>query len=261
MEGIAGIVAQEQVRRGEIFYEEGRRLLTSEVNTLVTALVAHGIADIIVKDAHGTGLNLLVEHLHPGARYVLGPSRTEQRFPGLDSSFSAAFLIGYHAMAGTEAAIMDHTMVPFDWQCVELDGQAVGEITLDALIFGVFGVPVTLVSGDDKTCAEARNVLGEVATYETKQAIARNAALALAPAQVQQLIESAVGAALTKIGSANPCRLSPRSGANPHELRLTFASSRMADGRYYDGESSIRVDGTTALYRDADLLRLLARAL
>lgn len=256
MEGIAGIVLREQLRRGELFYEEGRRLITQEVNVLVDSLLAAGATDIIVKDAHGTGFNFLIGQLHEGARYVMGAARTEQRFPGLDDTFAGALLIGYHAMAGVQGAVRDHTYVPTDWQSLSLGGTAIGEIGLDALYFGYYGVPVLLVSGDDKACAEAKRQLGDVLTYQTKVGYGKHVALLDPPARVYARLPEIVAQALTRAANQPPYRMPA-----PYVLTMRYAGTEHLDGRYFDGEQAERIDGTTVCYRDDDLLRLLARAL
>ena len=77
MEGIAGIENWDQVSSGKPQYEEGRRLLTGEVNAAVRGAKAGGADDIIVIDCHGAGgsdsfRSLIPERLERGASYVLG---------------------------------------------------------------------------------------------------------------------------------------------------------------------------------------------
>jgi D-amino peptidase len=257
MEGIAGVVFREQLVAGEALYEEARHLLTQEVNAVVQSLRDHGVEEIVVKDAHRFGLNFRLDHLHPGARYAIGGFALSDRFAGLDESFDGAFLIGYHAMGGTQAAIRDHTMTALTWQSLELCGQPIGEIGLDALVFGLYGVPVVLVAGDDKACAEARAELGEdVITYETKRAYARHAALIQAPSTVRDGYGSVVAAALASCGKREAKRV-----PGPYELCIRFMSTDMVDARRLDGVRDERLDGLTAVYRDPDLLTLLGRAL
>ncbi|MCY0869448.1 MAG: M55 family metallopeptidase [Firmicutes bacterium] len=257
MEGIGGVVFREQLVAGEVLYEEARRLLTAEVNAVVQCLLEQGVEEVVVKDAHRTGLNFCLEELHPGARYAIGGFAMRDRFAGLDESFSGAFLIGYHAMGGTRAAIRDHTMTALTWQSLELGGRAIGEIGLDALLFGLYGVPVVLVAGDDKACAEARSELGQdVVTYETKRAYARHAGLIQAPATVRKGYGDAVAAALASCGRRPPMRV-----PGPYELRIRFMSTELADARRFDGIRDERIDGLTAVYRDEDLVALLGRAL
>ena len=55
MEGVAGIVAWDQVTGGKSLYEEGRRLLTEEVNAAVRGAKRAGAKKITVLDCHGAG--------------------------------------------------------------------------------------------------------------------------------------------------------------------------------------------------------------
>lgn len=256
MEGISGIFRKEQVLPGEALYAEGRKLMTEEVNAVVEGLLQAGASEVIVKDAHFQGSNLLVADLHPGARYCMGGTGVAQRFPGLDASFDGALLIGYHAMGGAEGAVLEHTMSSRTWTHMELNGQPIGEIGLDALLFGQHGVPVILVSGDDKTCEEAKRELGTVATYATKLGLRRHAALLTPPRRAREELQQAVMDAVSSRAACAPYRL-----GGPYELIAHFLRTDIADAQHYDGLHSIRVDGLTAKYIDTDLTRLLVRAL
>ncbi|WP_309118194.1 M55 family metallopeptidase [Paenibacillus sp.] len=254
MEGIAGIALREQTMRGEPFYQEARHLLTEEVNIVVEALVQSGATDIIVKDAHATGFNFLYDRLHPAASYVLGPVPMTNRFAGVDETFAGALLLGYHGMAGTPGAILDHTYSTADVYGLELNGAPIGEIGVDALLFGLRGVPVLFVSGDDKTCAEAERQLGTVRTYETKKGLGRHAGLLKAPRRVYEEIGDAVKEAVARRSACKPYTMQ-----GPYEMKVEYTSTRLADGRYCNEADTFRADGRTVLLRDDDLLRLLSR--
>ncbi|MFD0712268.1 M55 family metallopeptidase [Paenibacillus sp. GCM10027626] len=255
MEGIGGVTLREQLIRGELLYEEARRLLTLETNAVTEALLAAGATHIVVKDAHGSGFNFIPELLHPKAEYVMGATRVENRFPGLDDSFAGALLIGYHAMGGTALAVRDHTMTSQGWQSLRLNGRPIGEIGLDALLIGQRGVPVLLVSGDDKTCMEAASELPEVAAYATKTALGRHAALLKPPQRVRSELQEAVRRAVGNAKSVKPLQL-----AGPYELTIRFLHTEQADARRYDGTQAERLDGLTAVYRADDLTELLSIA-
>jgi len=256
MEGIAGVVLPSQLRQGEAFYEEGRRLMTDEVNAVVEGLLDAGATEVIVRDIHATGFNLIIERLHPGALYYMGSSKLEERFPGADASFDGAILLGYHAMAGTRGAVRDHTFSSLSYIGMELNGQPIGEIGIDSLLLGLLDIPVLLVTGDDKTCEEARRTLHHAETYQTKQAWGRHGALLKPPSRVHAELKEAVKRALL---SREHCR--PYTQAGPYELKVQYASTDLADSIRCDGLRQTRLDGLTVQFEDERLTSLFSRAL
>lgn len=259
MEGLAGVVSPSQLTRGTAEYEEARHLLCGEVMAAIDGACEAGAETIVVRDAHGSGLNLPLAGLDGRARYVLGSSQAD-RFPGLDRSFQAAVLLGYHAMAGTAGAVRDHTMSSAAFQEVRLNGRPVGEVGLDAAIFGQFGVPVVLVSGDDKTCREAESLLPHVVTVETKTGWGRHTALTLAPQAARELIRRQVREALSRLEALGRTPDALYRVEPPFELALRFTSADLADQRSFDGERSARLDALTAVYRGENLLEVFDRA-
>lgn len=256
MEGIAGIALPEQLKRGDYFYQESRQLLTRETNAVVEALLEAGATEIIVKDAHASGFNFVPDLLHPGATYCMGATRLPERFPGLDSTFDGAFLIGYHGMAGTERAVRDHTFSSASYQYLKLNGKLVGEIAIDAHLFGRHGVPVLLVTGDDATCREAEATLDGVAVYETKRAVGRHAALMKAPQQVRQELREAVQKAILQRDRCKPYVIE-----GPYELVVRYASTDIAERKGGDGDRSVKLNGYEVLFQDDDLIRVLGRGM
>ena len=182
MEGIGGVVRPEQVQRGTTEYEQARVWLTREVSSVVYGAQTGGATEIWIKDAHARATNLIWDSLRGiknEVRIVQGRTRPT-RFPGLDDSFAGLFLVGYHAMAGTPDAVLDHTW-GHDTRFY-FNGIKVGEIAVDAAIAGAFGIPVALVTGDDKTGEEARGLLETVDTVTVKEAITSQGAI-LYPAE------------------------------------------------------------------------------
>ncbi|CAI6080177.1 M55 family metallopeptidase [Cohnella sp. JJ-181] len=254
MEGIAGVVFKEQIYRGEMFYQEARQLLTDEVNAVVEALAQAGATEVVVKDAHASGFNLLYGDLHPAATLAAGALPLTNRFAGLDETFAGALLIGYHGMAGTRGAILEHTFSYADIHELALNGEPIGEIGIDALLFGRAGVPVLFVSGDDKTCAEARRQLGSVFTYETKKATGRHSGLLKAPRRVLSEIGEAVKEAVSRRSECKPYAIE-----GPYEMRIEYTSTSLADAHALEEDGVLRDGGRALRLQDDDLLRLLAR--
>jgi D-amino peptidase len=248
IEGISGVVSPEQGTPGNPDYERARTRMTKEANAAVLGARAAGATDVLVNDSHGGMRNLLVEELDTWADVVYGSPKPFSMMEGMDRSFDMAFLVGYHARAGTPSAILDHT---FSGRCVahvELNGRSVGEIGLNAALAGIFGVPVGLVTGDRAATAEATSLLGpNLHTVTVKEAVANQAARCLHPEEVQSLIrQEAEQAMMTN-------QVEPLVLETPVTMRLMLKSSLMADyASLIPG--SRRLDGYTLEYVHDDYL-------
>jgi len=238
MEGASGVCSVEQTLPGTPQYAEARELLLSDVNAAVEGAHRAGASEITVVDAHYTSFNLPHGRVHPVARVLYGGQAPSPRFPFLDGSFDALFLIAYHAKAGTHKAVLEHTMSSTAWHRALVNSREIGEIGIDAAYAGALGVPVTLVTGDDKACAEAREWLGRIETVEVKQGLARHQALCLSLETTRKRICAAAQ-------KAARLKVKPLCINGPAEVTIVYKSASAADCAERDQRGSIRVDGYT----------------
>ncbi|SVB16658.1 uncharacterized protein METZ01_LOCUS169512, partial [marine metagenome] len=102
MEGIGGIGTGAMTRSNGKDYNLGRKLMTAEVNAVVSAIINYNNdAEILVNDSHGDMQNLNHQDLDPRVVYIQGNIKPFGMVQGLDDSFDAAIFLGYHARAGT----------------------------------------------------------------------------------------------------------------------------------------------------------------
>ncbi len=246
MEGISGVVNPNQVGENREEYSRFRKLMTMEVNAAIEGALEGGATEILVNDAHGSMDNLLVEEIHPRARLVSGYPKPLEMMEGIDGGFDIAFFIGYHSRAGTWAGVMDHTYMGRIVYSVFLNGKPVGEVGLNAALAGSFGVPVGLVTGDDKVVEEARSLLGEIQTVVVKEAVGRYSARCLPPAEARERIRKAAAAALKEGG-----KLFRPEG--PYTIRVEFINSAFADlAELIPG--ACRLDGRTLEFTHEDYI-------
>lgn len=246
MEGIAGVVHEDQTNpldprcAGE--YNRFRRLMTDEASAAVQGALDGGARHVLVNDSHWNMRNLLAEELHPAAELVSGDPKQRSMLEGIEAGFDAAFFVGYHAMAGTPLAVLDHTYTDRIHR-VRLNGREVGELGLNAALAGAFGVPVALVTGDEAVTREARALLGDaVTTVAVKQATSRHAARSLAPTEACRRISEAARSAVV-----SPGNLWLPDG--PFEIEVEFALTVHADmAEMVPG--SRREGGRIVRYRD-----------
>ncbi|MCJ7750153.1 MAG: M55 family metallopeptidase, partial [Armatimonadetes bacterium] len=65
LEGVGGVLLDEQVNGSSAAYERARRQLTQEVNAAVEGALAGGATEVLVDDGHASGFNFIYEELHP----------------------------------------------------------------------------------------------------------------------------------------------------------------------------------------------------
>ncbi len=201
MEGISGISGSDHVLSENRLYQDARRYYTWDTNACVKACFDAGAEGVIVRDGHGSGNHMITAELDPRAELIQG--YTERRMPGIEE-YGAVILLGYHAMAGTPSALLEHTMSSKTVQNYWLNGRKVGEIGLDSAVASDHGKPVIIVSGDDKACAEATDWIPGVVTCQVKEGLHTQGARMLSLDAAHRLIEQKTREAIGRIGSIKP---------------------------------------------------------
>src|SRR5438477_774278 len=205
MEGIAGIAHRNQVMRGEDDYTAGRMLMVGEANAAVEGAFDGGATRVVVNDSHGDMYNLIPEEMDPRAELTIGSPKTGgSMVEGIGEGFDVALFVGYHAPPGTEAAVLDHTYSGKNFHDIRLNGEPLTEAELNALVAGSYGVPVGLVTGDDKICAMVEKVIPGVRTVVVKHAYGRHVARSLHPQEARAAIRAAAREVVAQAGELRP---------------------------------------------------------
>lgn len=220
MEGATGVTWTDDVVPGTEQWQRFRRLFTGDVNATIAGLFDGGATDVLVNEAHSAQRNLLLEDLDPRARMLTGRHKPLSMMQGIDSGVSGVIFLGYHAGAGFDG-VLSHTYLENQITGVWLDGVPAGEGRLNAAMAAEYGVPVLLVTGDDKACDEARDYAPEAELVQVKECVSRYAAICLPPARTAGLLTTAAAASTAQAGSARPQR-------EPHRIEVEFDASHLA---------------------------------
>jgi D-amino peptidase len=204
MEGIAGVVTSDQLSPTGFEYERARQFMTGEALAAIAGARDAGATEIVVSDSHGIGESLLIDQFPDDVRIVRSWPRPLMMMEGIDSTFSAAIFVGYHAATTNPAGVRAHTISSANFASVSLNGTAMPEAGINAAIAGRFGVPVVFISGDDIATEETRRLLGDVEVAAVKRAISFHAASTMTPKAAQQLIREHVKAALQRRSAFKP---------------------------------------------------------
>lgn len=224
MEGVAGVVSNDQLGPTAFEYERFRGFMTGEVLAAIQGARDAGATEIVVADSHGNGENILIERLPPDVTLVRSWPRPLGMMEGIDSTFSAALFIGYHASSVSTTGVRAHTISSARITAIALNGTAMPEAGINAAIAGQFGVPVALVSGDDAATDETKRLLGDVETAVVKRAISFHSAATMTPDAAQALIRERTRTALGRLSAFRPYRVK-----TPVQVDLSLKSYRPAE--------------------------------
>jgi len=202
LEGIGGVVEPEHTASGNEGYERARRLMMGEVNAAVAGAFDGGAEAVVINDSHAAMTNLIPEDLDRRAELITGNCKPFSMVQGLDGSFSAVFLIGYHARAGTPGVI-SHTYAGTAFE-VLLNGQPVGEAELSAAVAGYWGVPVALITGDSVLIEQVQETIRPIQALAVKIPQSRRAARCLHPDVVRERIRRSAADAMRDLGRGEP---------------------------------------------------------
>jgi D-amino peptidase len=223
-EGTSGIVAWEQIMEGQAEYAQGRKLLTDEVNAVITGAQEAGASEFVVNDAHSVMRNLHPQDLSGRATLITGRHKPLYMMQGLDDSFDGACFVSYHGSIGAEHAVLSHTYNPGAIWEVRINGEIVGESGLNALVAAHYGVPIIFVSGDEATANEAQLVAPEAEKVIVKQSLGRFAAAHIHPSVACNMLRSGAARAVQNIGA-----MLPPSFTLPVTIDVTFLVADMAE--------------------------------
>lgn len=220
LEGVVGVTTMESVFRDGPGFTEAYANLARDINVAIDGAFAGGATEVQVIDGHGArGLDTSL--IDPRARcvhvltYVHGP-------------YDAMILVGYHAMAGTQNAFLDHTQSSGSWFDYRVNGRSSGEIAQAAMTAAANNAPVILVTGDEAVVAEAHNFFGEIETVAVKRGVGRNSCVSYDHQESRQRIRDAAERAVRRL-KEKPESFPLYKPALPAEMLLTFMRADYAD--------------------------------
>jgi D-amino peptidase len=224
MEGVVGVVTNEQLGPQGFEYARFREFMTQEVNAAIEGAVAAGAMQIVVSDSHGNGQNLLIEKLPKDILLVRSWPRPLMMMQGVDETFAGAIFIGYHSATTNSQGVRAHTISSARLADVRLKGISMSEAGLNAAIAGHFNVPVIMISGDDVVVKETQALLGDVEGAVVKWASGFHSAKTMMPEASYQLIREKVQKAVGRIKDFKPYKL-----AAPIQLDVRFKNYRPSE--------------------------------
>ncbi|PNG92045.1 M55 family metallopeptidase [Streptomyces malaysiensis] len=209
MEGATGVTWPADVLPGTPQWERCRRLFTSDVSAAVAGFLDGGADEVLINEAHWSMRNLLLEELDDRAQMLTGRHKSLSMVEGVQhGDVDGMAFVGYHTGAGTEG-VLAHTYLANSITGVWVNGARASEGRLNTLVAAEYGVPVVLVTGDDKTCEDAGDYAPQARSVAVKDYVSRYAAVCRTPARTAADIRAAAREAAVLAVRHEPARGGP----------------------------------------------------
>lgn len=198
IEGVTGIAHWDETEKGHLDYRYFAQQMTKEVKAACCGAIKAGAEEIVVKDAHDSGRNIILSELPKNTKIIRGWSgHPFSMVQELDKSFDALIFIGYHSSAGSNTNPLAHTMHASNVLEMKINGQKVSEFLLHSYTAASVGVPVVFLSGDKALTKEVKNLNKEIEVLATNEGIG-NSSISIHPHKALEDIEILVEKALKK---------------------------------------------------------------
>lgn len=203
MEGATGVTCPEDCRPSSPQWDRFRHLFNGDVDAVAKGYLDAGV-EVLINESHSFMRNLIIEDLDPRILLLTGNHKPLGMMEGILDSPDLVAFVGYHAGPGVEG-VLSHTFVGFEVFSVTLNGRLMSEGYLNAMLAAEMGSKVALVSGDDMTCADARDYAPGAQLVEVKKTIDRFSAICIPPTRTHQMLyDSAVASVNTTMISELP---------------------------------------------------------
>lgn len=196
IEGVAGITSWDEANHTHADYEYFRKQMSREVAAACRGALAAGATEILVKDSHGTGRNIIPSELPKEVKLLRGWAREPfSMVQGLDESFDALMFVGYHSAANSDGNPLAHTMRSSKVTEMRINGERISEFNMHSYAAGSVGVPVVFLSGDKLITEEVKKFNNNIETFFTNEGVG-NSTISIHPDAAVEGIEESVKKAL-----------------------------------------------------------------
>jgi len=205
IEGTAGITHWDETDKyhGGSQYDAFAVRMSQEVAAACEGAFAGGAGEILVKDAHGSGRNILTELLPRGVKIRRGWSGSiYSMVEGIDGGFDALAFTGYHSPGYGDGNPLAHTITSSNVSQILINGIRASEFLMFSYAAAMHGVPVIFLSGDQKLCEIAGETVPGIVTVASSEGIG-NGSIGLHPLDCQDLIREGMREAVSRVHGPN----------------------------------------------------------
>ncbi|MBQ7113654.1 MAG: M55 family metallopeptidase [Clostridia bacterium] len=147
------------------------RQMTAEVKAACEGAIAAGATEILIKDGHGSGINIDINELPECAKLIRNwVGDPLSMASGCDETFDAAMFVGYHSAAGRKGNPLSHTESTQSTS-VRLNGMVCSEFLLYSWACAMMGVPTVMLAGDKMLTEDSQGIHPKLKTVAVKDGL------------------------------------------------------------------------------------------
>ena len=246
MEGVTGATNWEEVDHNKSAYNQFQKQMSLEVAAACEGAIAAGAKEVLVKDAHYSGRNILPSFLPKRTKLIRGWSgHPYSMVQELNSRFDALMMIGYHSRAGSGGNPLAHTMSSAKIERITLNDKQASELLLHGTIASKYHVPLTFVSGDSVICKEVESISPNTVTHSTMHGVG-DSTISIQP-------ELSINIIKRKSEKSLKCDLKKSIWAYPSRFKLVIRYMKHIDAykaSHYPG--AVMLNPKSVCYEDRD---------
>lgn len=198
IEGVAGLSTFEEAGMQDTNkYQWACHQMSKEVAAACRGAFNAGATEVVVKDAHAYGRNVIIDYLPKKAKLISSVTNTPWGMVGgIDEGYDYLIFVGYHDAAGSDKNPTAHTISSRVVTKMTLNGKLCSEFLIYATAGAYLGIPTVFISGDEGIAKRAKEFNENIVGYGTKRGIG-NAVISKQPELVIEEIEKLVEEALS----------------------------------------------------------------
>jgi len=204
IEGTTGIAHWDETARSKPDYSDFQKQMTAEVVAACEGAINAGAKEIVIKDAHDSARNIIQSKLPECVRLIREWSgHPYSMMHGLDDTFDAVMMTGYHSRVGSDANPLAHTFTG-SVAYLKINERLASEFLINAFTAAHVGVPVVMVTGDLGLCREVGEFNSRILTVPVNEG-SGGAIISIHPNLAIRRIEDAARDALS--GDISTCKI------------------------------------------------------
>ena len=170
IEGLSGITAWSETNMGDQEYSSQAKEMSLEVAAACRGALRAGATEIIVKDAHDAGRNIIHRDLPQEVKLIRGWSNHPYSMvEGIDDTYDGVIMLGYHSGAHSNGSPLAHTLNPKTVANIRINGKDANEFLIHAYVCHSLNVPVVAVTGDESLVHMVREFDPNIATLAVQK--------------------------------------------------------------------------------------------